>query len=269
MKERLDRIVTERRLIRSRSRAQRMIMAGRVRADGQTIYRPGHMIDTEAEVEIVAQEPFVSRGGEKLAPILDTFRISPRGVTCLDVGSSTGGFTDCLLQRGARRVHCVDVGKGQLDWRLRNDPRVVVHEGINARFLTVEDVGESPELATVDVSFISLRLVLPPLAPILSSRSSLVVLVKPQFEAGRDRVERGGVVRNPDVHTEILEGLHAFVDGATPWSVAAAAHSPLLGPAGNVEFFLLLGAVEDEGDTSVDLPSVVASAHATLREASS
>lgn len=166
-KERLDKLVTARRLIRSRSKAQRMIMAGRVKVDGQVVYRPGHMVDPEAEIELVAPAPYVSRGGEKLAGALVDFRIEPKGMVCLDVGSSTGGFTDCLLKHGASRVHAVDVGKGQLDWRLRNDPRVVVHEGINARYLTLDDIGERVELATIDVSFISLRLVIPPLAEIV------------------------------------------------------------------------------------------------------
>jgi len=266
-KERLDKLVTHRRLIRSRARAQRMIMAGRIRVNGQTVYRPGHMVDIEAAIEVVAPEPFVSRGGEKLEGALDGFRLDPTGKVCLDIGSATGGFTDCLLQHGAERVHCVDVGKGQLDWRLRNNSRVVVHEGLNARYLTCEDIGEPIDLVTIDVSFISLRLILPPLCALVGERGDLVTLVKPQFEAGREKVGKGGVVRDQAVHLQVLKDLRAFVDEVTPWAVVATMFSPLVGPAGNIEFFFHLR--RDEGSstskhTHTDYSTVVAEAHASL-----
>ena len=260
-KERLDKLVTARRLIRSRSKAQRMIMAGRVKVDGQVVYRPGHMVDPEAEIELVAPAPYVSRGGEKLAGALVDFRIEPKGMVCLDVGSSTGGFTDCLLKHGASRVHAGDVGKGQLDWRLRNDPRVVVHEGINARYLTLDDIGERVELATIDVSFISLQLVIPPLAEIVDPEGEIIALVKPQFEAGRENVTRGGVVRDPAVHIGVLKGLLDFITTETPWGVVGVTHSPLRGPAGNIEYFLHLR--REEG-RAVDLAKVVARAHSAF-----
>ncbi len=261
-KERLDKLVTSRRLIRSRSKAQRMIMAGRIKVDGQVIYRPGHMVDPEAQIELVSPDPYVSRGGEKLAGALVDFRVDPKGMICLDVGSSTGGFTDCLLKHGATRVHAVDVGKGQLDWRLRNDPRVVVHEGLNARYLTYEDIGERVELATIDVSFISLRLIIPPLTEIVEPRGEIIALVKPQFEVGRENVKRGGVVRDPEAHVTVLREIHAFVTDKTPWRVVGVTHSPLRGPAGNIEYFLHL---RRAGDTPPpDMEGVVRRAHSAL-----
>ncbi len=246
-----------------------MIMAGRIRVDGHTVYRPGHMVDPDASIEIVAPEPYVSRGGEKLEGALIDFRIDPKAKVCLDVGSATGGFTDCLLQHGAERVHCVDVGKGQLDWRLRNDRRVVVHEGLNARYLTPEDIGESVDLVTIDVSFISLRLILPPLGAIVNEKGDLLTLVKPQFEAGRERVGKGGVVRDPTVHLEVLENLATFVEEETPWRVVAATFSPLRGPAGNIEFFFHLcrhAPNDTSGGLPVDLTKVVSQAHTALIE---
>ena len=266
-KERLDKLVTHRRLIRSRARAQRMIMAGRIRVNGQTVYRPGHMVDLEAAIEIATPEPFVSRGGEKLDGALIDFRIDPKAKICLDIGSATGGFTDCLLQHGAERVHCVDVGKGQLDWRLRNDSRVVVHEGINARYLTPEDIGEPIDLVTIDVSFISLRLILPPLCALVGEEGDLLTLVKPQFEAGREKVGKGGVVKDQAVHLQVLKDLWAFVDEVTPWAVVATMFSPLVGPAGNIEFFFHLRRDDDRNTSSyahTDFSTIVAAAHASL-----
>ena len=244
-------------------------MAGRVRVNGQTVYRPGHMVLVDASIEIVSRSPYASRGGEKLEQALLAFHLDPSGAVCLDIGSSTGGFTDCLLQRGAARVHSVDVGKGQLDWRLRNDDRVVVHEGLNARYLTAEDIGEPVDLATIDVSFISLRLILPPLVSIVRKNGRLILLVKPQFEAGKDAVERGGVIRDRAVHLSVLEGIRTFVEEETPWRVASTTYSPLLGPAGNIEFFYLItgkNSVPTSENASVDLESLVAAAHAALTE---
>jgi 23S rRNA (cytidine1920-2'-O)/16S rRNA (cytidine1409-2'-O)-methyltransferase len=243
-----------------------MIMAGRVRVNGHTVYRPGHMILPDASIEITSRSQYVSRGGEKLEKALAVFHADPSGSTCLDIGSSTGGFTDCLLRHGASCVHSVDVGKGQLDWRLRNDDRVIVHEGLNARYLTPEDLGEQIDLAAIDVSFISLRLILPPLIPIVRKNGCLIVLVKPQFEAGKDLVSRGGVIRDREVHLAVLESIGTFVEEETPWRVTSATYSPLLGPAGNIEFFYLLQGKSHPltSEDSIDLKSLVVCAHSEL-----
>jgi len=241
MKERLDKVIKQRRLIRSRSRAQRMIAAGRVRVDGQILTRPGHPIDPEAEIEIVSYEQYVSRGGDKLEAALDQFRIDPKGKVCLDIGASTGGFTDCLLQRKAAKVYAIDVGHDQLHPGLRRDPRVVVREGLNARYLEPQDLGDEPlELAVVDVSFISLQLVLPPIAEVLTPDGDVIALVKPQFEVGRDRLPSDGVVKNEADRERVLQDLRAFIASETPWSVAGEMRSPIEGEKGNVEYLVQL-----------------------------
>ncbi|MCD5416752.1 TlyA family RNA methyltransferase, partial [Candidatus Bipolaricaulota bacterium] len=263
MKERLDKVIKKRRLIRSRTRAQRMIQAGRVRVNGRVITRPGHPIDTEATIEILSQERYVSRGGEKLEGALTGFSVDPTGLVCLDIGSSTGGFTDCLIKHGAARVHAVDVGSGQLDQRLRHDRRVVVHENLNARYLAPQEIGEPIDLATIDVSFISLRLILPGLEEIIKSTGTIVSLVKPQYEAGRENVGKGGVVRDTAVHLHVLQHLQEFIEEKTPWTVVAAIRSPLLGPAGNIEFFFQLSQ-QSPGRLYVseqDLTEIVSRAH--------
>jgi len=239
-KVRLDQLLVARGLAESRTKAQALIQAGQLLVNGQLRDKPGALVPEDALVELKRGPRYVSRGGEKLAAALRAFEVDPSGKVCLDIGASTGGFTDCLLQHGARRVHAVDVGKGQLHWRLRTDPRVVVHEGLNARHLSFDDIGELVDLATLDVSFISLRLVLPPLKGIVRPCGDVIALVKPQFEAGRDKVGKGGVVRDPKVHREVLEGIARFAREGLDWSVAGAIRSPLLGPAGNVEFFFHL-----------------------------
>jgi 23S rRNA (cytidine1920-2'-O)/16S rRNA (cytidine1409-2'-O)-methyltransferase len=238
MKERLDKVIKQRRLIRSRSRAQRMIEAGRVKVNGQVIDRPGHPIDPEAEIEILGYESFVSRGGEKLEAALEQFRIEVRGRTCLDVGASTGGFTDCLLQHGAGKVFAVDVGHDQLHPKLRNDPRVVVREGLNARYMEPRDVGEPIDLVVVDVSFISLTLILPPLADIVARGGELVLLIKPQFEVGKDALPASGIVRDAALQARALNDVARFIDAETPWHVVEDMVSPIEGEKGNVEFFV-------------------------------
>ena len=240
MRERLDKVIKRRRLIRSRSRAQRMIESGRVTVDGRVITRPGHPIDPEAEIEILSYEPFVSRGGEKLDAALDQFRIDPRGKVCLDIGASTGGFTDCLLQRKAAKIYAIDVGHDQLHPSLRRDDRVVVREGLNARYLEPRDIGEPIELAVADVSFISLRLILPPLAEIVAPDGDVIVLVKPQFEVGRDKLPSDGVVKNVADRERVLQDLRTFIEDETPWSVAGEMRSPIEGEKGNVEVFVHL-----------------------------
>ena len=199
-KQRLDALLVERGLAESRQKAQALVLAGQVLLDGQKADKPGRTVAVTAELEVLAGLPFSSRAGQKLDAALEQFGISVDGLTCLDVGSSTGGFTDCLLQRGARKVHAVDVGKGQLDWKLRQDPRVVVHEGINARYLTAEEIGEPVDFACCDVSFISVTLILPALVPVLTREAEMVILVKPQFEVGREQVGPGGIVRDAQLH---------------------------------------------------------------------
>ena len=238
MKERLDKVIKERRLIRSRSRAQRMIEAGRVKVNGQIVSRPGHPIDSEAEIEILGYAPYVSRGGEKLEAALERFRIDPKGRVCLDVGASTGGFTDCLLQHGAAKVYAIDVGHDQLHPRLRSHPLVVAREGLNARYLEPKDIDEPIDLATVDVSFISLKLILPPLVEILAPGGDLVALVKPQFEVGKDALPKDGVVKDAAAQAKALHDVARFLRDETPWNVVDEMVSPVQGEKGNVEFFL-------------------------------
>jgi 23S rRNA (cytidine1920-2'-O)/16S rRNA (cytidine1409-2'-O)-methyltransferase len=240
---RLDQLIVERGLAESRSRAQALLIGGRVRVgagDGARLDRkPGDLVDPATTLEVEVPEPYVSRGGYKLAAALDAFDVKPAGRVCLDVGASTGGFTDVLLQRGARRVYALDVGRGQLAERLRVDPRVVSMERTNARTLSATSLPEPVSLATVDVSFISLRLVLAPIASTFDGRGGdLVPLVKPQFEAGRGETA-DGVVRDPAVHDRVLREV-ADAARAAGLEVAGEIASPILGPEGNREFLLHL-----------------------------
>lgn len=230
---RLDRLLVERGLAESRTEAQRLIRAGEVRVAGQVVDQPGTLVAPDVPVVLAARPRFVSRGGEKLEAALVGFGIDVRGWVAADVGASTGGFTDCLLQRGALRVYAIDVGYGQLDWRLRNDPRVVVMERTNARYL--ERLPEPVHLVTVDVSFISLRLILPRAVDWLRPGGQVLALIKPQFEAGRRDVGKGGVVRDPAVHRRVLVEV-AQAAGALGLTLRGMMVSPLLGPAGNREF---------------------------------
>ncbi len=236
MKERLDRLLVERGLAESREKAQALIMAGEVSVDGQKALKPGHAIDAASPIEIAGKPPYVGRGGVKLAGALEHFRIGVTGSICLDIGSSTGGFTDCLLQHGAARVHAVDVGSGQLDWKLRTDARVIVHEGINARHLRFEEIGEPVDLATLDVSFISVTLILPAVVPLLRSDARMVILVKPQFEVGKGHVGKGGIVRNPQLHQAACARIEDAVKSLG--FQASLMESPILGAEGNKEFLL-------------------------------
>ena len=240
MKERLDKVIKQRGLIRSRSKAQRMIAAGRVEVDGRILTRPGHPINTEAEIEILSFEKYVSRGGDKLDGALEQFRIDPKGLVCLDVGASAGGFTDCLLQHGAAKVYAIDVGHDQLHPRLRRHPKVVVREGLNARYLEAQDIGELVEFITIDVSFISLKLILPPLVEMLAPKGDIVALVKPQFEVGKDKLPDDGVVKSGSDRQEVLANLIAFVESEMPWQVINQMTSPIQGEKGNTEFLLHL-----------------------------
>ncbi len=254
---RLDQLLVERGLVETRSRAQALVMAGRVRVgdgDGaRTDRKPGDVLDAGTTLSIVEREPYVSRGGHKLAAALDAFRIDPRGRVCLDVGASTGGFTDVLLQRGAARVYALDVGRGQLAEALRKDPRVVSRERTNARTISPDTLPERVSLAVIDVSFISLGLVLGPVAGSFGpGGGSIVALVKPQFEAGRSAV-RGGVVRDPAVHLEVLRRVAARAR-ELGLAVCGAVSSPILGPEGNREFLVHL-AVGAAAGAGADVPA--------------
>ena len=235
-KQRLDVLLVERGLVESREKARALIMAGQVLIDGRRAGKAGHTIPRESRVELLDRLPYVSRAGKKLEAALDKFAIDVAGRTCLDVGASTGGFTDCLLQRGARRVFAVDVGSGQLDWKLRNDPRVVVREGINARYLKPEDIGEPVDLAACDVSFISVTLILPPLTAVLREQGEMVILVKPQFEVGRGQVGKGGIVRDPALHEAACRRVEEAV--RVLGFRFDRMESPVAGAEGNREFLL-------------------------------
>ena len=237
MKERLDRVLHQSGLVPSREMGKRLIMAGKVTVDGQMVDKPGTQVPVGAQLFVTAPPPYVSRGGLKLEAALDAFPVPVEGVVAADVGACTGGFTDCLLQRGAARVYAIDVGYGQLAWRLRQDERVVVMERTNARHL--DALAELVDLVVVDVSFISLKLILPPAHSWLKPSGSMVALIKPQFEAGRKQVGKGGVVRDPAVHQAVLHDLLTWAEagGFGPQSLI---RSPLKGPAGNVEFLVWL-----------------------------
>ncbi len=261
-RKRLDLLLEERGLVGSRSQARGEILAGNVLVEGVVVDKPGALVSEGAELELRSGLRYVSRGGLKLERALQAFGIDVLDKVALDVGASTGGFTDCLLQHGAKRVYAIDVGKGLLDWRLRQDRRIVVLEGLNARYLRPEDIGEQVDLATIDVSFISLKLILPPLVAIVREGGELIPLVKPQFEAGRARVKKG-LVRDPRVHLEVLEELRRFVVGELGLSLLAATYSPIKGPEGNIEFFFHLR--NSPGKSAwIDLEGVVAAAHAEL-----
>ncbi len=238
MKTRLDLLLVARGLAPTREKAQAMILAGLVSVDGRRAEKAGEGVSEDAAVEVAGPpHPYVSRGGVKLAHALDHFGLDPAGRTCLDVGASTGGFTDCLLQRGAARVYAVDVGYGQLDARLRADSRVVVREKVNARALSAADVPEPVDLAVADVSFISLRLILPAIVARLAPGASVVVLVKPQFEAGRGEVPRGGVVTSEETRRRVVGEIEA-AGRELGLKVLGSVPSPILGARGNAEFLV-------------------------------
>jgi 23S rRNA (cytidine1920-2'-O)/16S rRNA (cytidine1409-2'-O)-methyltransferase len=237
MKTRLDRLLVERGLFDSGEKARRAIMAGVVRVDGDAAAKPGKAVDPGCAIAVSAPQRFVGRGGEKLAAALERFDVVVAGRECLDVGASTGGFTDCLLQAGAAAVAAVDVGRGQLAARLRADPRVTVMDRVNARNLAREDLPHEAGLVTVDLSFISLDKVVPVLARIMPRGAEMLALVKPQFEAGRAEVRRGGVVRDSRVHTRLIWRACVMAE-ESGLEVRGIMESPLLGPAGNKEFFM-------------------------------
>jgi 23S rRNA (cytidine1920-2'-O)/16S rRNA (cytidine1409-2'-O)-methyltransferase len=235
-KQRLDLALVERGLVETREKAQALILAGKVMVDGQKAAKPGQPTAASTVIEVAEPLKYVSRGGLKLDAGLKFFDVDPSGKVCLDVGTSTGGFTDCLLQYGALRVHAVDTGAGQIDWKLRNDSRVRLHEHTNARYLTREEIGESIDLIVCDVSFISVTLLIPALAPLLRPGGEWIVLVKPQFEAGREFVGKGGIVRDPAAHRLACDKVSSALQ--TAGFATAIIDSPILGAEGNREFLL-------------------------------
>ena len=239
MKVRLDKLLLAKNLAPSRHKAQALIGAGQVLVNNKLADKAGAMVEDSCTLEVKEQCPYVSRGGYKLEAGLKFFNIKPTGFICLDVGASTGGFSDCLLQHGALKIYSVDVGYGQFAWKLRQDPRIIVMERTNARYLTTEAFAEPIDFAVIDASFISLKLLIPPLLPLFQGNTSILALIKPQFEVGRGKVGKGGVVRDPALHQEVIDEIGAFSEtlglesmGTTP--------SPILGPKGNKEFLIHL-----------------------------
>jgi 23S rRNA (cytidine1920-2'-O)/16S rRNA (cytidine1409-2'-O)-methyltransferase len=245
-KLRLDQLMVERGLAESRAKAQALVLAGQVFSGDRRLDKPGHAVADDVEICVRAPGvPYVSRGGIKLAHGLDHFGIDPTGSVALDVGASTGGFTDVLLQRGAARVYAVDVGHGQLDWRLRNDPRVVVLERTNARHLTQKLVPEPVDLVVSDVSFISLELALPAALALARRGARLIALIKPQFEVGKGQVGKGGVVRDPALHDAVCARIARWLGGEQKWQVLGITLSPITGPKGNREFLIAARRTEE------------------------
>lgn len=262
-KIRLDTLVCRQGRFDSREKARAVIMSGSVFIGGKRMDKPGTMVPEAAEAEIRGNAiPYVSRGGLKLEKALREFDISPKGRICIDCGASTGGFTDCLLLGGAERVYAVDVGYGQLDWKLRNDPRVVTMERTNVRYLTPADIPDSPSLAAVDVSFISLKHILPAVKAVLASSGEAVCLIKPQFEAGREQVGKKGVVREPGVHIEVLNKFLKNA-GESGFFVRSLSFSPIKGPEGNIEYLGHL-TLADSCSAPTDPAAVVEAARSAL-----
>jgi 23S rRNA (cytidine1920-2'-O)/16S rRNA (cytidine1409-2'-O)-methyltransferase len=238
-KRRADQLLVELGLAESRTKAQALILAGLVRCGERRIDKPGEQLAADAALALKGRDhPWVSRGGVKLAAALDHFRIAVEGHVALDIGASTGGFTEVLLSRGARRVYAVDVGHGQLAWKMRQDSRVVVRERLNARYLTSVDIPEPADIITCDASFIGLATVLPAPLALAAEKAQLVALVKPQFEAGPAQIGKGGVVRDPEIHREVCQRVAVWVAAQPGWSVVGNVESPILGPEGNREFLL-------------------------------
>ena len=229
-------MLAERGLAESREKAQALVLAGEVLVNGVKAQKPGQGVAADADLQVLSRPAYVGRGGLKIDAAIDRLNIQVTGRVCLDVGSSTGGFTDCLLQRGAARVHTVDVGAGQLDWKLRTDSRVVLHERVNARYLRYEDIGEPIDLAVCDVSFISVTLILPALGALLQPSAEMVILIKPQFEVGREQVGKGGIVRDPELHRSSCERVESAVRQMS--YKTDIIESPILGAEGNKEFLL-------------------------------
>ena len=262
-KQRLDVVMVSQNLADSRSKAQAMIMAGEVYIGEQKMDKAGTMVAEDAQITVRGSAcPYVSRGGLKLEKALRDFGVVPAGYVCSDSGASTGGFTDCLLQQGAAKVFAIDVGYGQLAWKIRNDPRVVTMERTNIRYVTPEDIGEPLDLSVVDVSFISLHTVLPAIKNLLKPTGQVLCLIKPQFEAGKGKVGKKGVVREPEIHCEVLEGFLSLVHDLD-MTLCALTYSPVKGPEGNIEFLAHLK-MEHTEPFVPDVAALVAEAHQNL-----
>ena len=264
IKKRLDVLLTERLYAETRSKAQAIIMSGNVYVNGQKADKPGVSYEETVDIEVRgAVCPYVSRGGLKLEKALRDFGVDPTGFVCSDSGASTGGFTDCLLQQGASKVFAIDVGYGELNWKIRNDPRVVVMERTNIRYVTPEDLGEPLDLSVIDVSFIGLELVLPTIKNLLKpGEGQVLCLIKPQFEAGRENIGKNGVVREPKIHQMVLDNFVSLVHGLG-FKILGLTFSPVKGPEGNIEFLGHLTLADVEG-IQPDTADVVAQAHKTL-----
>ena len=264
IKKRLDVLLVEQGYAESRTKAQAIIMSGQVYVDGQKADKPGISYEESLPIEVrTGGCPYVSRGGLKLEKALRDFGVDPTGYVCSDSGASTGGFTDCLLQQGASKVFAIDVGYGQLDWKIRSDPRVVVMERTNVRYVTPEDLGEPLDLSVIDVSFISLRIVLPVIKTFLKPTGQVLCLIKPQFEAGKEKVGKKGVVRDPAIHKEVLDSFVALTQ-EIGFTILGLTFSPVKGPEGNIEFLAHL-TLADKTGILPDTASVVADAHKTLK----
>ena len=236
---RLDQLLVDRGLVETRSRAQAMIMAGNIYSDTKRLDKSGQQVKVDIVLEIKGQDhPWVSRGGLKLEKGLNDFNISVEGKTCIDVGASTGGFTDVLLTNGAKKVYAVDVGQGQLAWKLRGDDRVEVMEKTNARYLTAKDIPDPIDMIVCDASFIGLEIVLPAALDLAVPGAHVIALIKPQFEVGKGRVGKGGVVREPELHKEVCDRIEAWLGAREGWTVKGLTQSPIKGPQGNIEFLI-------------------------------
>jgi len=265
VKKRLDVLLTEQGYADTRSKAQAIIMSGQVYVNGQKADKPGVSYEETVELEVRgAACPYVSRGGLKLEKALRDFGVKPEGYVCSDSGASTGGFTDCLLQQGAKKVFAIDVGYGQLDWKIRSDPRVVVMERTNIRYVTPEELGEPLDLSVIDVSFISLKIVLPAIRELLKPTGQVLCLIKPQFEAGKEKVGKKGVVRDPETHKEVLDHFVALAE-ELHFAILGLTFSPVKGPEGNIEFLSHL-TLEDVPGIQPDTALVVRQAHETLNK---
>ena len=264
IKKRLDVLLVEKGYADSRTKAQAIIMSGLVYVDGQKADKPGISYEESVALEVRSGGcPYVSRGGLKLEKALRDFGVDPTGYVCSDSGASTGGFTDCLLQQGAKKVFAIDVGYGQLDWKIRSDPRVVVMERTNVRYVTPEDLGEPLDLSVIDVSFISLAIVLPVIKTFLKPSGQVLCLIKPQFEAGKEKVGKKGVVRDPAVHLEVLDNFVALTE-KIGFKILGLTFSPVKGPEGNIEFLAHLS-LDDVDGIKPDTGAVVTAAHETLK----
>ena len=264
IKKRLDVLLTEQMYADTRSKAQAIIMAGQVYVNGQKADKPGTAYEETVQIEVRGVTcPYVSRGGLKLEKALRDFGVKPDGFVCSDSGASTGGFTDCLLQQGAKKVFAIDVGYGQLDWKIRSDERVVVMERTNIRYVTPEDLGEPLDLSVIDVSFISLKIVLPTIKTLLKPTGQVLCLIKPQFEAGKEKVGKKGVVREPEIHLEVLDSFVSTVK-ELGFTILGLTFSPVKGPEGNIEFLGHL-TLEDKPGIEPDTAAVVRDAHDTLK----